>query len=281
MKHFDVKRAAPAIAAVAGLLLLAGCLLAPGRFGSELDLRQDGRFAFRYTGELYLLPLAKKPDGAGAFEPEECDDDGETRACTEAEIAAQREDWERSRASKAQGEAEMAKAFLGGLDPSDPKAAQEFAERLRRQAGWRKVEYRGDGRFDVDFAINGTLDHDFVFPTIERFPMANAFVTLSLRDDGTVRIDAPGFGPGGSGMPMQGLMMAAAAAAEEQGGKTTTNLPEMEGTFVVRTDGEIRANNTEEGPAPDPSGQVMTWEVSSAGTTAPTALVQLAPRTAR
>jgi hypothetical protein len=79
---------------------------------------------------------------------------------------------------------DVAKLMLGGMGPSSPHAAEEFAQRLRRQAGWKRVDYKGDGLFEVDFAIEGRLDHDFTFPTIERFPMANQFVQVALRSDG-------------------------------------------------------------------------------------------------
>ena len=87
----------------------------------------------------------------------------------------------------------MAKAWLGGLDPSDPKAADAFAERLSRQAGWKSVINRGDGRFEVEYAVSGRLDHDFSFPMIERMPAVVPFVTMIRRADGSVRIDAPAF----------------------------------------------------------------------------------------
>ena len=41
-------RAARAIAAGASALLLTGCLLSPGAFTSQLDLRKDGTFAYSY-----------------------------------------------------------------------------------------------------------------------------------------------------------------------------------------------------------------------------------------
>ena len=40
-------------------LLLAACLLSPGRFASTLDIRQDGHFTFTYKGEIYMLALSK------------------------------------------------------------------------------------------------------------------------------------------------------------------------------------------------------------------------------
>ncbi|MCB2073054.1 MAG: hypothetical protein H6917_00950 [Novosphingobium sp.] len=264
-------------------LVLSACILMPGKFVSELDIRKDGRFSYSYAGEMHMLPLSKLAEMDGKakaeFEPEKCyfRDSGKERQCSVKEIEDQRAEWEQRQARKAEKdkrEAESAKMFMGGIDPSDPEAASEFAERLRRQAGWRKVVYKGDGLFDVDFAISGRLDHDFTFPTIERLPMANAFVQVSLREDGTVRIDAPGFGPGASGSPFGGLMQMAAMSGGKDG-KDAPKIPEIDGAFTITTDGVILANNTDEGPQPDPSGQRLEWKISAQSPAAPTALLRL------
>jgi hypothetical protein len=191
-------------------------------------------------------------------------------------MAEQRSNWEderRQTADKRRQDAESMKALLGGIDPSNPKAAEELAQRLRRQAGWKRVDYKGDGLFDVDFAISGRLDHDFTFPTIERFPMANAFVQIALRNDGTVRIDAPAFAAASTGEPFRGMMQGIAT-------KDTGSSPafaDIDGHFTIRTDGAILANNTDEGPQADPAGQKLGWAVNMRTPTAPTALIRLAP----
>ncbi len=223
-----------------------------------------------------------------AFAPLPCyDDDAKERKCTAAEIAGQKKEWQdeqKAAADKAKKDADMAKTFLGGIDPSDPKAAEDLAARLRRQAGFRSVIYKGDGLFDVDFAISGQLDHDFVFPTIERFTMANSFVQLSRRSDGTVRVDAPGFAPSAGGSPFTQLMqMGAAMGASEAAGKDGENggdkagpkFPVPDGQFTLTTNGTILANNTDEGPQADPSGQRLTWQVNTRAAAAPMALVRL------
>ena len=265
-----------AMAMLSGLsLMLAACILMPGKFGSAMDVRKDGRFSFQYSGEIVLLPLAdKKPEAANAeFVPSPCyeDDSGNERACTKDEVAEQKAQSERERESKAKNDSEMAKMFLGGIDPSDKKSAEELANRLRRQAGWRKVIYKGDGVYEVDVLIAGRLDHDFVFPTIEGFPMANAFVQASLRNDGTLRIEAPGYGPSAAGIPMGGMMQAAAMGGD---GKTP-KLPEIDGTFTLRTDAQILANNTDEGPTADPAGQALNWIINSRTPSPPTVLLRL------
>lgn len=275
------------VAALAALL--TGCLLSPGHFTSAMDIRRDGRFSFSYDGQIYLLALSKlaemgaKADAKEEFVQQPCyeDEDVDERECTAEEIAQQKKDWEEGRGEreeKAKREAEMMRALLGGIDPGDPAAAQELANRLKRQAGWEKVDYKGNGLFEVRFRISGRLDHDFLFPTMERFPMSNFFVLANRRVEGTVRIDAPGFAAQSGGSPFVGMMTGMAGvmrAAEAAKGDTPLTVPELEGTFVLTTDGEILANNTDEGPQADPSGKKLTWAVNKRTQAAPTALVRL------
>jgi hypothetical protein len=198
------------------------------------------------------------------------------RTCSQREIADQKSAWAASRSStadKRRRDADSLKAMLGGIDPSDPRAAEELAARLRRQAGWRQITYKGDGLFEVDFAISGRLDHDFSFPTIERFPMANAFVQIALRNDGTVRIDAPGYAPAMSGEPWRSMMMAGAAAS--QASKDAPQLPTIDGRFTLTTDGTVLANNTEEGPRKVAEGERLDWTVNVRSAAPPMALIRL------
>jgi hypothetical protein len=273
MPPITIPRRGSALLVLLGLLV-ASCMLAPGKFTSTLDIRKDGRFGFTYSGEIHMLALSKlasemSADDKAAFTPSPCHKQGtlDERPCTAQEVDRQKQDWQEKR----RRDAEAMKAILGGIDPTNPRAAEELAQRLRRQAGWRRVAYKGDGLFDVDFAISGRLDHDFTFPTIERFPMANAFVQIALRNDGTVRVDAPGFAPASTGEPFRGLMQGLSA---KEGGSSP--FPQADGRFTIRTDGAILANNTDEGPQADPAGQKLDWAVNLRTPAAPTALIRLA-----
>lgn len=292
--HFNPRRLIASACAVGLSLLLAACLISPGKFTSNLDVRKDGRFSFSYTGEIHMLGMSKLAElgdrnkEPAVFEPSTCykDDSMDERKCTKDELDQQQADWDAEQTRKAEKDkrdGEMAKAMFGGLDPTDPKAAQEFADRLSRQAGWKSVIYKGEGLYVVDFAITGRIDHDFIFPTIERFPMANAFVTLNRRADGSIRIDATGFGPSSTGGGMSNFaQMAAMGAAMDKAEKDGEGkdgkpaLPQMEGTFTFTTDAEILANNTDEGPAAVPTGKKLEWKVTPRTATAPTALIKLA-----
>jgi hypothetical protein len=290
MTIFQRWRAVAAVTlAAAASLALSACILSPGTFDATLDLRRDGRFTFTYNGQIYLLALSKlaemssKADGSGGeFVPSTCwdDDDFNERDCTEEEIAEQRSTWEAGAAERkasAEREAEAMRQFLGGIDPADPQAAEELATRLRRQEGWKRVDYRGDGLFEVEFSISSTMGHDFVFPTIERFPMVNSFVLANARQGGTVRVEAPGFAAQAGGSSFPGMMVGLAALGSASSGEENplAGIPEMDGTFRVVTDGQILANNTDEGPRPSPQGQVLEWRVNKRTTTAPMALIQL------
>lgn len=276
--------------ALLGVLLLAGCMLLPGKFSSDLSLRKDGSFSFTYKGEIYLLALSKmagqernKAQGDAPFAPSSCygEQSDEERECSAQEITSQKEAWEEARAANTASAAErkkseeaMMRSMLGGIDPSDPRAAQEFAERLRRQRGWKSVIDKGDGRFEVDYAIAGKLDHDFTFPTIEKFPMVTPFVTLIRRSDGTVRVEAPAFSSGAASSPLMGM---AAASMEKGDTSSADGMPTLDGVFTLVTDGEILANNTDEGPASLPGGRKLAWKVDARTIAAPMALVRITP----
>ena len=276
------RAATGAVLAILGLAV-GGCLLTPGNFTSALDLRRDGRFSFSYSGEIRMLALTELAERGNAedeaeFTPSPCQDDAmKERPCSAAELSGQEAEWQERRkaaATRTAKEREQLKTLLGGIDPASPEAAEELGARLRRQAGWKSVVYKGNGLFVVDYAISGRLDHDFAFPSIERFPLASAFVQLTRRADGSVRIDAPAYGPGpGAGTPFAALMATAASGGESSTKQFTG--PALDGTFALTTDGPVLANNTDDGPRPDPAGQRLEWKVNARTPAPPTALVRL------
>lgn len=280
-----------AIAVAAGLsLLLTGCFVTPGKFTSQLVLVEQDRFTFTYEGEIFFLglsSLAKMGAASEEFTPEGCYDEEtyEDRECTEAEIAQQRETWEAGAEMRAAEAAEQAKqmaTMMGGIDPTDPQASAELVDLLLRQKGWESVVDKGDGVFDVRYSVSGELSHDFMFPVIEGFPSANPFVQFILRDNDVLRVNAPGFAAQNDSNPMAGMMggMAGLAGLSAMGneGENAGQMPELptiEGTFTIVTTGKIRANNTDEGSATGPDGEVLTWEISPRTKAAPTALIDL------
>lgn len=286
------RRFAAAGLAAAFSLLLSACLITPGKFDAALDLRKDGRFTYSYKGEIFVLGLSELMKAANAaeaadakFEPVPCytDDTMEKeRPCSKDELAKQEADWRDERmdaANRQNKDLEMAKALLGGLDPTDPRAAEELAVRLRRQYGWTSVVYKGNGVYVVDFRISGTLTHDFAFPTMEKMPQIAPFFIINRRNDGTVRVDTPGLSgePNGMGTGFGNLgQMLAAEKASRGGDKSLPGIPQIDGRFVLTTDGLILANNTDEGPKADPAGKRLEWVITPRETAGPMALIELA-----
>lgn len=282
---------AKAAAMLAGLsLLLSACFISPGKFTSELQLMGEDEFAFTYEGEIFFLgmsSLAQMQAASETFDPTCFDDETfEERECTPQEEAAERAEWDAGadeRAAKAKQEAEQMSAFLGGIDPSDPEAAEELRQLLLRHKGWDRVEFKGDGVYDVSYSVSGTLSHDFTFPTIEGVPMTNPFVQFVLRDGEVVRVNAPGFAAQSDDNPLSGMAggmagMAGLAAMSENSpnnGEAMPNLPVIDGTFTIITDGQILANNTDEGPASNAAGQELSWDISPRTSAAPTALIEM------
>lgn len=285
-------RAAAVLAALS--LVLAGCLITPGKFTAELALTGADQFTFTYDGEIFFLGLSKLAQmGSSAeetFQPSTCTDQETfaTRECTKAELDEQRKAWDEAapaRAAERKKQAEQMATVMGGINPDDPKAAEELTRLLLRHKGWEEVQSLGDGLFKVRYRISGTLGHDFMFPVIEGFPATNPFVQTIARKNGQLRINAPGFAVQGADNPMAGMMggmgalagMGAMAAEEMSGGKAMPAMPKLEGTFTIRTTSpmRVRANNTDEGPAATATGEVLTWQITPRTTQMPTALIEL------
>lgn len=278
---------------VAGIsLTLTGCFISPGSFTSELTLAETDQFTFIYDGEIFFLGLSKLAQmGATAdeaFSPTCYDDETfDTRDCTAAETAEQRREWDADaseRMAKRKQQAEQMAVMMGGIDSSDPKAADDLVRLLERQQGWEQVEHLGDALFKVRYAISGTLAHDFMFPVIEGFPTTNPFVQTFARKNGQLRINAPGFTAQGGDSGLGGVMggmgaLAGLSAMSNDAGPDAamSSAPVLDGTFTIRTTGAmaIRANNTDNGPETTTTGEQLTWKISSRTAQMPTALIEL------
>lgn len=268
--------------ALSAPLLLTGCLWGPGKFTSDLMLRKDGSFILDYRGEIVLrLPPdaeseAWKPTMAKCFEGgaktlggavivEPGSSPSKERPCTPPEVASQKADYQKRAAEKRKENEQMAKVFgLPGLDDASNRA---FATKLMKYAGWRSVTYRGHGLFDVVYHFEGRATQDFLFPALPDNNLVVPFIALRRRSDGSVLVTASAF-TGGSG-PMSGAM--AGAGEMGKGGPVSR----AEGRFTIVTDGEILTNNSEDGPASHAMGRQLHWDVVSASTKIPEALIRL------
>lgn len=269
------------VAALVLPLLLAACFFIPGKFTSSMDVAKDGKFSFAYKGEIVAISSDKATAGLGdkvdeTFEASCTTDEDEARDCTAKEMAEQRKEWDAGAADRAKAKADEAKEkgeamiAMMGFNPKDPKTIDAFTAKLMKQKGWRSVVHKGDGVFEVDYAISGTLDRDFVFPLIPDVALSPPMVIARVRNDNSVAIEAPGFG--NKDMDGKSMMMAGAPGGL---GKGTQGGPD--GSFTLSTNGEILTNNTDNGPSADAAKagwRSMTWAVNPQSKKAPEALIR-------
>jgi hypothetical protein len=64
--------------------------------------------------------------------------------------------------------------------------------------------------------------------------------------------------------------------AQQMGGDSKSSGPRSraDGRFTVHTDGEIVTNNSEDGPAADPLGRQVHWDIAPGSNKVPEALVR-------
>ena len=270
-------------------ILLAACFYIPGKFASTLDVRSDGKFTFSYKGEIVAFAGSKMMEDLGKNEGAEetfeafCydDDKDQSRDCSEEEKIEQKKEWDAGAADRAKAKAESAKeeaemmASIMGFNLKDPKTVDAFIAKLTKQKGWNSVVHKGDGVFEVDYAISGTLDRDFIFPNIPDVATANPMVVVRVRKDNNVEVEAPGFGSDAQTSKSANLMAAIGQKAADEGeGNPLT--AQTDGTFTVTTNAEILTNNTEDGPimtgAKDKS---LMWKVNPQSNKRPEALLKI------
>jgi hypothetical protein len=205
-------------------------------------------------------------------------DEFEERDCTVAEVEEQKKEWDEQQVRKKKEKEQQKKMFamlLGGVDPEDPKTIERFTKEVERLAAWNKVTHKGNGVFTIDYSTKGRLADDFAFPVIPRYALGNPMIYISRWDDGRVRIEAPTF-HNDPDMSMLALMGAGGMMpGMGMKGKNVEPL-EVKGSFVIKTDANILANNSEEGPAASGALQVLTWEIGPRTYGPPMALLKLA-----
>lgn len=233
-------------AALAPLLLLAACLLTPGKFDSTLDIRKDGAFTFTYKGQVKATdPSAGLKDiGKDSSEPK---DDATNKDAVYRPVAA-RTDGEDA-----------------GDDADKATKLRAIAAALSKEKGFRSARYVGGDTIEVDYAISGHLDHSFVFPFNIDAEAVFPFVAIEVRNDGKVRVQAPGFGSS-AGSDKAGGLGGMGGGDKAEG---------REGTFTLTTDAEIVSQNQEDGATTTPQGKRIVWKVTPLTKTAPMAVLKL------
>lgn len=219
-------------------LLLTGCLLVPGRFVSDLTIRADRSFAFSYRGQV----IATDPSESSSYDvPLKSDATPEEKA----EAAAKAKE----KAAKASEREEKNRAVAAALS---------------KEYGYRSVVYRGNGVFDVDYAVRGMLTTNFTYPFNSDAEVMIPFVAIETSKDGTVRVRAPGFGRA----PVQGGPAPSLPMMDDPSEKA-------EGVFTLTTDAEIVAQNQEEGAKTIGADKVIRWMVGGIKKDAPTAVLRM------
>ncbi|WP_373489783.1 hypothetical protein [Parasphingorhabdus sp.] len=231
--------------ALAAPLLLAACLLLPGKFESQLRLMNDGTYSFTYVGQMQLAEGDDKPMDLPSADEESIPGSG---AEEEQKNAAMR-------------------SILGGAVPGDDEGLKKFAAQLAKYDGWNRVEYMGDNLFEVEYAVSGHFDQMFAFPTIPGSTMQFPFVQIIRRSGGELEILTPAMaGPGGLAGAMGPMPMG------------ETKMQPIDGSFTIVTDGEVLSNNTGDGLSISGSTKTMRWQVDgmSGPDGSPRAIVKLA-----
>jgi len=250
-------------------LILSSCFLTPGKFTSKLVINADRSFSFSYQGEVIALDVGddftkglggddskdKGPEDDQSFDPP-ADDGAEETEAGFIQIGWQDDD----------------KADKGGMvDDDAAKKAEEkdrklraVADALRKERGYKSVDYVGQGKFVIDYAISGTLTHNFIYPFNIDAEAVFPFIAVELRGADIVRVKAPGFGKESSGSEAM------------PGGGGADSRKAIDGVFTLETDAEIVSQNNEDGATTGAGGRrTISWKITPLTKDAPTAVLKL------
>lgn len=206
---------------------------------------------------------------------------GQERACTPAEVAQQKTEWDSQQAEKKKRDEQgrkMAEMMLGGIDPENPETIIRFTREVERLAAWHKVEHLGNGVFMVDYSTSGRLPDDFAFPIIPRYALGEPMIHATRWDNNRARIEAPAFrtDPEMSLSTIIGMgSMASGMLGKTAGDKVPAQPVAIKGRFTLSTDARILANNSEDGPEDADGMQKLVWDIGPASYGAPMALLKL------
>jgi hypothetical protein len=242
-----------AAGALAAILLLSACLVTPGKFTSTLDIRADRSFTFSYRGEVIASDMGEQATttGSGATDGPQGDDSAYMVPVL----------WQDDRAK--------AEERFDQPEPVDEKKMQAIAAALMKEKGFTSAHYVGNRKFDIDYAISGTLDHAFLFPFNIDAQIVLPFVAVELRGDDRVRVKAPGFA--NSFDKAQGPSMGTPSV----GGPGEDAAEAMDGRFTLTTDAQIVSQNEESGATDTPRGKQIVWTVTPQTSEAPSATLRL------
>ena len=250
-------------------LVLSGCLFFPGKFESTLTIHSDRSFTYTYKGEVLAVDLEAmmgKAMQAGMA----------AGAKSSTEDADKSEDADKAEDSDKEASPEMPDMTL----TPEEKAKQDdgfrkLAVELAKESGYRAVEYRGDGVFFVDYQISGFLTHGLVFPYNYDNHVLMPWLLVEVRGKDMIRVKAPGFArPDMGGAGGMGGLGAMGAFPMPGANNAFTG---MDGTFTLITDGELVAQNNEDGAKAAGITRTVVWHVTSDTPDAPMASIRVKP----
>ena len=80
------------------------------------------------------------------------------------------------------------------MQNEDPELKRRaIADALAKKAGYKSVQYVGKGKYVIDYAISGVLNHSFIYPYNQDAEVIFPFITVEVRNGNTVRMRAPGY----------------------------------------------------------------------------------------
>lgn len=252
-----------AVCALGFMLLLPGCLVTPGKFDSSLDIRADRSFIFAYKGQIIASDMGK---GLGGLENEDSSKEplgdavpeGQPSALTKALLLQEKS----AAAPPGTKEERFDDKSTKAGDPDEDARLNAIAAALLREKGFRAARYMGNRTFEIDYAIDGTLTHAFLFPFNIDAQIVLPFVAIELRGGDRVRVKAPGFA--NESDKSQGMM----GSSGDEAAKA------LKGTFTLTTDAEIVSQNQEDGPTDSPRGKQLRWTISPLTREAPMAVLR-------
>tara|TARA_R110000868_G_scaffold102770_1_gene283240 strand:+ start:918 stop:1697 length:780 start_codon:yes stop_codon:yes gene_type:complete len=246
--------------ALVTLLLLSACLLTPGKFDSTLDIRADRSFTFTYKGEV----IATDPSDIGkGLKDSSPSTEEETAPAEEEDAVMQNIAWMQDDQETAEPAPDTDFSATSKDDEAEKaRKTAAIVAALRKEKGFRSVEYVGDNKYMIDYAITGTLDHAFVFPFNVDAEYVFPFIVIELRGDDRVRVKAPGYA-NGSKQKSSGM-----------GGSAGDVSKYLDGRFTLTTDAALISQNQEDGPITVAGKQTLKWTVTPLTTEAPMAVIR-------
>jgi len=235
---------------------LASCVLTPGKFVSTLRIDADRHFTFTYIGEVVALDIGDDMmKGLGDSPAEDTTDPASGDGTATLQQLAFQE--------KAESKADDSKDAASKKAATDAKN-RTIAATLAKETGYRKVTYLGDGKFSIDYAISGTLDHSFLWPYNVDAEIMFPFIAVELRANNTVRIKAPAFANENSKSSSMGMPGMDKASSQ------------LDGVFTLDTNAEIVSQNNEDGAVTTGGRKTITWKATPLTKDAPSAVLRLA-----